>query len=118
MNFVTALAYVLCLALPAAFTQPGDHLLAKPCMSPLGLSRSLAPSASLVCQLFRVLDDMSGSGGGSERGTGRAKKNDGAENEKFLPQLHNYTETRNRVSVTEKTSLFLLIRCETGLVFK
>ena len=85
-------------------------------MSPLGLSRSLAPSASLVCQLFRVLDDMSGSGGGSERGTGRAKKNDGAENEKFLPQLHNYTETRNRVSVTEKTSLFLLIRCETGLV--
>ena len=31
MNFVTALAYHFCLALPAALTQPGDHLLAKPC---------------------------------------------------------------------------------------
>ena len=28
VNFVTALAYHFCLALPAAFTQPGDHLLA------------------------------------------------------------------------------------------
>ena len=26
-NFVTALAYHFCLALPAAFTRPGDHLL-------------------------------------------------------------------------------------------
>ena len=31
MNFVTALAYHFCLALPATFTQPGDHLLAEPC---------------------------------------------------------------------------------------
>ena len=27
MNFVTALAYHFCLAFPAAFTQPGTHLL-------------------------------------------------------------------------------------------
>ena len=32
-NFVTALAYHFCLALTAAFTQPGDHLLAKRCTS-------------------------------------------------------------------------------------
>ena len=32
VNFVcTAIAYHFCLALPAAFTQPGDHLLAEPC---------------------------------------------------------------------------------------
>ena len=31
MNFVTALAYHFCLALPAAFTQPGNYLLAEPC---------------------------------------------------------------------------------------
>ena len=31
VNFVTALAYHSCLALPAAFTQPGDLLLAEPC---------------------------------------------------------------------------------------
>ena len=31
VNFVTALAYYLCLALLAAFTQPGDNLLAEPC---------------------------------------------------------------------------------------
>ena len=31
VNFVTAPAYHSCLALPAAFTQPGDHLLAEPC---------------------------------------------------------------------------------------
>ena len=30
-NCVPAVAYHFCLALPAAFTQPGDHLLAKPC---------------------------------------------------------------------------------------
>ena len=33
VNFVTALAYHSCLALPAAFTQPRDHLLAEPCKS-------------------------------------------------------------------------------------
>ena len=31
VNFVTALAYHFCLALPVAFTQPGDHLLGEPC---------------------------------------------------------------------------------------
>ena len=31
VNFVPALAYHFCLAMPAAFTQPGDHILAEPC---------------------------------------------------------------------------------------
>ena len=31
VNFVTAPAYYFCLALPAAFTQPRDLLLAEPC---------------------------------------------------------------------------------------
>ena len=31
VNFVTAIAYHFCIALPAAFTQPEDHLLAEPC---------------------------------------------------------------------------------------
>ena len=31
MNLVPAGAYHFCLALPTSFTQPGDHLLAKPC---------------------------------------------------------------------------------------
>ena len=31
VNFVPAVAYHFCLALPAAFKQPGDHLLAEPC---------------------------------------------------------------------------------------
>ena len=30
-NFVTAVAYHICLALTAAFTKPGDHILAEPC---------------------------------------------------------------------------------------
>ena len=33
MNFVTAVAFHLCLALPAAFPQPRDHLLSEPCIS-------------------------------------------------------------------------------------
>ena len=33
VNFVAAVAYHFCLALPAAFTQPGVHLLAEPCTS-------------------------------------------------------------------------------------
>ena len=32
VNFVAAVAYHFCLALPAAFTQPGAHLLAEPCI--------------------------------------------------------------------------------------
>ena len=31
VNSVPAVAYYFCLALPAAFTQPGVHLLAEPC---------------------------------------------------------------------------------------
>ena len=31
VKFITALAYHSCLALPAAFTQPGNRLIAKPC---------------------------------------------------------------------------------------
>ena len=31
VNFVTALVYHLCLAMPTAFTQPRNHLLAEPC---------------------------------------------------------------------------------------
>ena len=31
VNFVAAVAYHFCLAFPAAFTQPGTHLLAAPC---------------------------------------------------------------------------------------
>ena len=34
VKFVPAVAYHFCLALPAAFTQPGAHLLAKPCTAP------------------------------------------------------------------------------------
>ena len=33
VNFVPALAYHFCLALPEAFTQPGDPLLAEPCIA-------------------------------------------------------------------------------------
>ena len=33
VNFVPALAFHFCLALPATFTKPGDHLLAEPCTS-------------------------------------------------------------------------------------
>ena len=31
VNFVPAVAYHICLAMPAAFTQPKNHLLAEPC---------------------------------------------------------------------------------------
>ena len=31
VNSVAAVAYYFCLALPAAFTQPGAHLIAEPC---------------------------------------------------------------------------------------
>ena len=35
VNFVTAVAYLFCLALPTAFTQPGVHLLPGPCTTDL-----------------------------------------------------------------------------------
>ena len=31
VNYVAAVAYHFCLALPAAFTQPGAHFFAEPC---------------------------------------------------------------------------------------
>ena len=42
VNFVVAVAYYFCLALPAAFTQPGDRLLAKPCRRRISAVRRLA----------------------------------------------------------------------------
>ena len=33
VNFIAAVAYHFCLALPTEFTQPGDQLLAAPCKS-------------------------------------------------------------------------------------
>ena len=33
VNFITALSYHFCLALPSAFTQPGAHLIEEPCMA-------------------------------------------------------------------------------------
>ena len=33
VNFVPALAYHLCLNLPAAFSQPGNGLIVKPCIN-------------------------------------------------------------------------------------
>ena len=55
MNLVPAVAYHFCLALPAAFTQPGAHLLAEPC--------TLASE-----------DDEARNGGGSNDGGDAAKK--------------------------------------------
>ena len=37
VKFFPAVAYHLCLALPAAFTQHGEHLLAEPCIDDLFL---------------------------------------------------------------------------------
>ena len=39
VNFVTAVAYHLCLALPAGFTQPGRSLFADPCTEPKKMIR-------------------------------------------------------------------------------
>ena len=52
MNFVAAVAYHFSLVLPAAFTQPGAHLLAEPCTRARPMrhtpSLSLPPSAQSV----------------------------------------------------------------------
>ena len=42
MHFVPAVAYYFCLALPAAFTQPWDHLLAEPCTSHADIASAFA----------------------------------------------------------------------------
>ena len=44
VNFVPALAYHFCLALPAAFTQPGNGNSAQPC-TPVSLTSSLSSSS-------------------------------------------------------------------------
>ena len=42
VNVIPAVAYHFCLALPAAFTQPGDHLLVEPCsVRPLPVDKKL-----------------------------------------------------------------------------
>ena len=40
VNFITAVAYHICPSLPAAFTQPGVHLIAEPCTLTWAASRS------------------------------------------------------------------------------
>ena len=42
-----ALACHFCLALPAAFTQPGDHLIAESCIAAAGRSITLPPPRSV-----------------------------------------------------------------------
>ena len=50
VNFVDALAYHFCLAMPAAFTQLGNHLLAEPCTARVGCEafhRIMKPSPNI-----------------------------------------------------------------------
>ena len=57
VNFVTSLAYHFCLALPAAFTQPGDHLLDEPCTCMLlqGINSKNSPDP-IFSRIFSVLE--------------------------------------------------------------
>ena len=67
MNFVPAVAYLFCLALPAMFTQPGIRLFANPCISPsfvlkapnqdtlLSVNEMLMPSAPFHIQMTNRL---------------------------------------------------------------
>ena len=48
VNFVPAVAYHFCLALPAAFTQPGDHFLAEVCTEGGGANLVLRMTASQI----------------------------------------------------------------------
>ena len=54
MNLVTALAYHFCLTLPAAFTQPGDLLLAEPCRADKGFGRQKVQVPSLLPSFLRA----------------------------------------------------------------
>ena len=59
VNFVAALSYHSCLALPAAFTQPGDCLLAEPCTPSFNAFSShpslpLLPLSSVSRRVARV----------------------------------------------------------------
>ena len=53
VNFVPAVAYHICLALPAAFTQPGIHLLAEPCSSSVD-----SPLGRLPLQVMRIFGTL------------------------------------------------------------
>ena len=74
------------------------------------LARSLPLSLLSVCRLFRVLDDMSG--GERERERGGRRKMMGRETKN---SSRNCTTTRKHETDGD-ISLFLLSRCETGLV--
>ena len=63
--FLLLLTYHFCLALPAAFTQPGDHLLAEPCTRTRRQSTSCAAAANsiprlITCQPGRLPAFLSG----------------------------------------------------------
>ena len=51
VNFVTALAYHFCLALPAAFTQPGARLFADLCMNSDSSPAAAVPVSSHLLQV-------------------------------------------------------------------
>merc|ERR1719229_1692728 len=77
VNFVTAVAHNFCLALHAAFTQPGNHLLAGPCNSSLsrpdlGLGLELAAEGADLARcrvgLLLLLDDCGGDDRSWDRG--------------------------------------------------
>ena len=56
VNFVPAVAYPFCLALPAAFTQPGDHLLAEHCTTHGRIAVVAVPDPAGDERLWRVED--------------------------------------------------------------
>ena len=60
MKFVAALGYHFCLALPATFTQPGDHLLGEPCNSMLCLPCLSERKGATIPQNFvlSVMEEM------------------------------------------------------------
>ena len=62
VNFVATVAYRLCLALPAAFTQPGVHLLAGPCTTPwqFGSCGSISPAKIFEIALGREFEPRLG----------------------------------------------------------
>ena len=61
VNFVLSLAYHFCLNLPAAFTQPGSHLLVEPCSSNIKLRHIflILPEILLVRGCMVWLNDSS-----------------------------------------------------------
>ena len=83
MDFVPAVAYHFCLALPAVFTQPEDHLLAKPCRETLegeeGKSarvtflRRISCSIGVVVVVVGISAELDGNGLESAAGTSSYK---------------------------------------------